>query len=65
MKTCILKFDHLPNLLLRRLYCINNEGYFVLMPIPKKDLQWPNRNKNFSEIQVLIKTHSQKLGGIY
>ena len=34
MKTCILKFDHLSNLLL---YCIDVWKYIVLMPIPETD----------------------------
>ena len=58
MKTCIFKFDHLSNLLLRR-----PESYIVLMSIHKIDYKCSKKNiyTAFLKLQLyIIKTYSHK-----
>ena len=64
MKVCILKFDHLSNLLLRSLYCIDAGRLHCINAYSSNRLASPKRNRYtvFLKFWVLTKTHSQKLG---
>ena len=64
METCVLKLDHLPNLLFRRLYRINNWGlHFPDVYSSNRLAMSSDEEMNFWNLRR-IKTYSPKLGYI-